>query len=235
MTGASSWWIGPDAFAALVADPVAAAGDGRLLAVPVRGARPPRAATGGWPSDRAGAPSVDWSRSTSTMGDERCVPPDDPDSNHRMVAETLLDRVGPVRSDHPMYRSGRPTAPPPPTRRLLGRCPPSTWSTSGSGPTATPRRSSPDRPALASRRPGRAGGGQPRPAGQQPPRSDHPHLPRHRPGPAGGVHRRRRTKTRRPGPDRGRRGPARPPGSRRRGALVGRCRGRRRRRPRRPA
>ncbi len=42
------------------------------------------------------------------LGDERCVPPDDPDSNHRMVATTLLDVVGPVRSDHPMYSSGPP-------------------------------------------------------------------------------------------------------------------------------
>ena len=40
------------------------------------------------------------------LGDERCVPPDDPDSNHRMIATTLLDRVGPVRGDHPMYTGG---------------------------------------------------------------------------------------------------------------------------------
>jgi 6-phosphogluconolactonase len=42
------------------------------------------------------------------LGDERCVPPDDPDSNHRMIVETLLDVVGPVRSDHPMYTAGPP-------------------------------------------------------------------------------------------------------------------------------
>ena len=42
------------------------------------------------------------------LGDERCVPLDDPDSNHRMIKETLLDVVGPVHSDHPMYQSGSP-------------------------------------------------------------------------------------------------------------------------------
>lgn len=54
------------------------------------------------------AARADWSRVDVYMGDERCVPPDDPDSNHRMVRDTLLARVGPVRSDHPMYRSGSP-------------------------------------------------------------------------------------------------------------------------------
>ena len=53
---------------------------------------------------------VDWSAVDVYMGDERCVPPDHPDSNHRMVAEVLLGPVGPVRSDHPMYRSGAPEA-----------------------------------------------------------------------------------------------------------------------------
>jgi 6-phosphogluconolactonase len=53
-------------------------------------------------------PGVDWSGVDVYMGDERCVPPDHPDSNHRMVADALLARVGPVRSDHPMYRAGSP-------------------------------------------------------------------------------------------------------------------------------
>jgi 6-phosphogluconolactonase len=53
---------------------------------------------------------VEWGEADVYMGDERCVPPDDVDSNHRMVAETLLDVVGPVGSDHPMYRSGTPSA-----------------------------------------------------------------------------------------------------------------------------
>ncbi len=57
---------------------------------------------------RAGAAQVDWSAVDIYLGDERCVPPDDEDSNLRMITEVLLDPVGPVRSVHPMYRSGPP-------------------------------------------------------------------------------------------------------------------------------
>ena len=39
---------------------------------------------------------VDWGRVTVLFGDERCVPPDHPDSNYRMARETLLDRVAPA-------------------------------------------------------------------------------------------------------------------------------------------
>ncbi|MBC8448967.1 MAG: 6-phosphogluconolactonase [Chloroflexi bacterium] len=39
------------------------------------------------------AASVDWTRVHLFWGDERCVPPDHPDSNYRMARETLLDRV----------------------------------------------------------------------------------------------------------------------------------------------
>ena len=42
---------------------------------------------------------VDWTRIQFFWGDERCVPPDHPDSNYRMARETLLDLV-PVPSDH---------------------------------------------------------------------------------------------------------------------------------------
>jgi 6-phosphogluconolactonase len=51
---------------------------------------------------------VDWSTVDVYWGDERCVSLDDPDSNYRLCHETLLDRVGPVGSEHPMYRSGEP-------------------------------------------------------------------------------------------------------------------------------
>jgi len=40
-----------------------------------------------------------WDRCYVFWGDERCVPPDHPDSNYRMARETLLDRV-PVPADH---------------------------------------------------------------------------------------------------------------------------------------
>jgi 6-phosphogluconolactonase len=37
-----------------------------------------------------------WGRVSILFGDERCVPPLDPESNYRMVKETLLDRVNPA-------------------------------------------------------------------------------------------------------------------------------------------
>ena len=55
-----------------------------------------------------GEKELDWANTGIYLGDERCVPPDHPDSNHRMIAEVLLGPVGSVGSDHPMYRSGSP-------------------------------------------------------------------------------------------------------------------------------
>ena len=49
-----------------------------------------------------GAAAIDWSVVDVLMGDERCVPPDDPDSNQRLVRESLLDRVAAVAAFHPM-------------------------------------------------------------------------------------------------------------------------------------
>jgi 6-phosphogluconolactonase len=43
----------------------------------------------------AGA-EVRWGRVTVLFGDERCVPPDDPESNYCMARESLLDRVAPA-------------------------------------------------------------------------------------------------------------------------------------------
>ncbi|HEX3842589.1 MAG TPA: 6-phosphogluconolactonase [Acidimicrobiales bacterium] len=54
------------------------------------------------------ATAVDWSTVDVYWGDERCVSLDDAESNYRLCHEMLLDRVGPVRSEHPMYRSGEP-------------------------------------------------------------------------------------------------------------------------------
>ncbi|HET7467638.1 MAG TPA: 6-phosphogluconolactonase [Candidatus Dormibacteraeota bacterium] len=39
---------------------------------------------------------VKWGRVTVLFGDERCVPPDDPESNYRMAREMLLDTVAPA-------------------------------------------------------------------------------------------------------------------------------------------
>lgn len=45
------------------------------------------------------ASRVDWPRVVVCWGDERCVPPDDEESNYRMARETLLSRV-PVLPDN---------------------------------------------------------------------------------------------------------------------------------------
>ncbi|RYG34033.1 6-phosphogluconolactonase [bacterium] len=52
---------------------------------------------------------IEWSLVTVVLGDERYVPPEDPQSNERMVRETLVDHV-PVGSFLPMYRGESPEA-----------------------------------------------------------------------------------------------------------------------------
>jgi 6-phosphogluconolactonase len=39
---------------------------------------------------------VEWGRVSVLFGDERCVPPDHPESNYRMARESLLDRTAPA-------------------------------------------------------------------------------------------------------------------------------------------
>jgi 6-phosphogluconolactonase len=81
----------------VVADPAAAADAvAQLLVEAVRsgtsiavsGGSSPRAAY-----EQAAATEPDWSRASLWLADERCVPPDDPLSNQRLVRETILDRV----------------------------------------------------------------------------------------------------------------------------------------------
>ncbi len=43
--------------------------------------------------------AIDWAKVTFWFGDERCVPPDHPDSNYRMNRETLLDPLQ-IASEH---------------------------------------------------------------------------------------------------------------------------------------
>jgi 6-phosphogluconolactonase len=45
---------------------------------------------------------VDWWKVDFYWGDERCVPPDDEDSNYRLAREALLDRVGAANASYPM-------------------------------------------------------------------------------------------------------------------------------------
>ena len=49
-----------------------------------------------------GAHQIDWWQVDVYWGDERCVPPDDDDSNERLGREALLEKVGAANSVHPM-------------------------------------------------------------------------------------------------------------------------------------
>lgn len=52
--------------------------------------------------------TIDWRSVDVYMGDERLVPPDDPDANQRLVRESLLEPVGGAGSFHPMPTEGDP-------------------------------------------------------------------------------------------------------------------------------
>ncbi len=73
----------------LVAEAIAARGACTLV---VAGGRTPRAIY-----ERLADAPIDWARVTIYFGDERAVPPDDPASNHHMLAAALVDRLGAVR------------------------------------------------------------------------------------------------------------------------------------------
>lgn len=49
-----------------------------------------------------GADQIDWWQVDVYWGDERCVAPDDADSNERLVREALLQRVGAANAVYPM-------------------------------------------------------------------------------------------------------------------------------------
>jgi 6-phosphogluconolactonase len=68
--------------------------------VALSGGSTPRATYKLLASDELAA-RVDWPRVHVFWGDERCVPPDHPESNYRMARETLLDHVPlPTRNVH---------------------------------------------------------------------------------------------------------------------------------------
>ena len=71
--------------AAVVQEAIAARGLCRLA---LAGGETPRAV-----HEALANRKVDWSRVQITFGDERCVPPEDADSNFRMAKESLFDRV----------------------------------------------------------------------------------------------------------------------------------------------
>ena len=87
--------LGAETFAEVVAGVLA---DHRTARVALAGGSTPKAmyrllASPTW-RDR-----IEWPRVEIYFGDERCVPPDHPDSNYRMAREALLDHV-PLAADH---------------------------------------------------------------------------------------------------------------------------------------
>jgi 6-phosphogluconolactonase len=78
------------AVAAAVADLVAVAIDGGLRTLVLAGGSTPKRAY-----QLLAGRSLPWGRVAVLFGDERCVPPDDPESNYWMAHETLLERVHP--------------------------------------------------------------------------------------------------------------------------------------------
>ncbi|HEY8761373.1 MAG TPA: 6-phosphogluconolactonase [Candidatus Dormibacteraeota bacterium] len=77
-----------DEVARVAAERVAAAIAGGARSVVLTGGTTPRQMYG----LLAGMP-VEWGRVSLLFGDERCVPPTDPESNYRMAKETLLARI----------------------------------------------------------------------------------------------------------------------------------------------
>jgi 6-phosphogluconolactonase len=76
-------------FVTLAAEAIAVHGQ---FVVALSGGSTPRATYVLLASDEFAA-RVDWSRVYIFWGDERCVPPDHPDSNYRMAREALLDKI----------------------------------------------------------------------------------------------------------------------------------------------
>ncbi len=81
----------PDGVARAAADRIVATLDGGFRTLVLAGGSTPKRCY----ELLAGA-NVAWGRVTVLFGDERCVAPDDPDSNYRMAREALLDRVAPA-------------------------------------------------------------------------------------------------------------------------------------------
>ncbi len=97
-----------------LADAIAAGRrQGRTVHLSLAGGNTPRAAY-----ERLAALVDDWDGVELWLGDERLVPPDDPESNYRLLAETLL--AGPGRSPTPFRPTARRRRPRAPTRARSG-------------------------------------------------------------------------------------------------------------------
>jgi len=81
----------PEDVARAAADQIVAALDGGARTLVLAGGNTPQRCY-----ELLVAAEVRWGRVTVLFGDERCVPPDHPDSNYRVAKEALLDRVAPA-------------------------------------------------------------------------------------------------------------------------------------------
>ena len=81
----------PEDVARAAADQIVAALDGGARTLVLAGGNTPKRCY-----ELLAAAEVRWGRVTVLFGDERCVPPDDPDSNYRLARKALLDRVAPA-------------------------------------------------------------------------------------------------------------------------------------------
>ena len=134
-----------DLAAERLADAIAAGRrQGRTVHLSLAGGTTPRAAY-----ERLAALVDDWEGVELWLGDERLVPPDDPESNYRLLAETLLRGTGALAHAVPTGGSAEEAASAYASeirRRVpAGRtaCPRSTSRSWASARTATPPRSSP--------------------------------------------------------------------------------------------
>ena len=91
----------PGEFAERVIEAFHAPPQRRLLAGRVRRRDRPRAATSAWPTTPA--PRSTGGRSTSTGATSAACPHDRPESNYHLGREALLERVGAVNANYPMF------------------------------------------------------------------------------------------------------------------------------------
>ena len=149
----------------------------------------PGPATSGWPPWPRR--TVDWRLVDVYMGDERLVPPDDPDANQRLVREALLDPVGGGGVLHPMPTEGDPDARAAATTRRSSAAvlagPGIDLVHLGLGPDGHTASLFPGAPTLEAR-PDRLVAATEDPERRQPPPPADPDPPGHRPGPAGRLH-----------------------------------------------
>lgn len=91
---------------------------------------------------------IDWTRIDAWWGDERCVPLDNPDSNFRLVEESLISKIGPLASIHPMHSDSADAADL--YDRLVHSAPPIDLIHLGLGPDGHTASLFPDSEALSS-------------------------------------------------------------------------------------